>query len=77
MEAWITIEDDYPSVSQRRVQYAAQSMRRAEGEIEKLIGNKITDEMKRNALIATGRTWKPFQEIVDFLKYDPVPISAA
>lgn len=72
-----SIDDDYPAVSPRRVQYAAQSMRRAEGEIEALIGKQITDQMKRNALIAIGRTWKPFQDIVDFLKYDPVPISAA
>lgn len=72
-----TIQDDYPAVSPRRVQYAAQSMRRAEARIEELIGKKITDEMKRNALIAVGRTWKPFQDIVDFLKFDPVPISAA
>lgn len=66
--------DIWPEISSRHLQYAADTIRRAVKQFEKVTGLEMTKEAQKGGLIGAAKTLRPLLGVADMLKNDPVPI---
>lgn len=69
--------NEYPVISERRIQYYAGELRRGREKLQDVLGFEISEEVCREAIKGYAKLWWAMQQIWELNRNDPVPISQA